>query len=64
MCIVYDPVRSTQGTFGLRALRLTENFMEIYKVRLVAWLAVTVLTVILISITSNRLVYTAYFLYE
>ena len=31
MCIVYDPTRSTQGTFGLKALRLTEQFMAIYK---------------------------------
>mmetsp|Transcript_27304 Transcript_27304/g.67072 ORF Transcript_27304/g.67072 Transcript_27304/m.67072 type:complete len:356 (-) Transcript_27304:71-1138(-) len=31
VCIVYDPVRSTQGTFGLRALRLTDTFMDIYK---------------------------------
>jgi translation initiation factor 3 subunit H len=34
VCIVYDPTRSTQGTFGLKALRLTEQFMEIYKVGL------------------------------
>lgn len=31
VCIVYDPARSTQGTFGLKALRLTEQFMDIYK---------------------------------
>mmetsp|Transcript_38130 Transcript_38130/g.61066 ORF Transcript_38130/g.61066 Transcript_38130/m.61066 type:complete len:359 (+) Transcript_38130:78-1154(+) len=31
VCIVYDPRRSTQGSFGLKALRLTETFMEIYK---------------------------------
>lgn len=31
VCIVYDPTRSTQGTFGLKALRLTDTFMDIYK---------------------------------
>ena len=31
VCIVYDPTLSTQGTFGLKALRLTETFMDIYK---------------------------------
>ena len=31
VCIVYDPMRSLQGTFALKALRLTDSFMDIYK---------------------------------
>ena len=32
VCIVYDPTRSaTQGSFGLKALRLTDRFLEIHR---------------------------------
>ncbi|KAI9001685.1 hypothetical protein BC832DRAFT_593977 [Gaertneriomyces semiglobifer] len=31
--IVYDPTRTTQGTLCLRALRLSDSFMELYQTR-------------------------------
>jgi len=31
VCLIYDPVRSVQGSIALKALRLTEAFMEVYR---------------------------------
>lgn len=31
MCIVYDPSRSSQGVLALKALKLTDSFMELYR---------------------------------
>mmetsp|Transcript_10004 Transcript_10004/g.32433 ORF Transcript_10004/g.32433 Transcript_10004/m.32433 type:complete len:329 (+) Transcript_10004:34-1020(+) len=31
VCIIYDPVRSQQGVLSLKALKLRDNFMEVYK---------------------------------
>jgi len=31
VCIVYDPLRTTQGKLYLKALRLKENFVKLYK---------------------------------
>ena len=31
MCIVYDPTRSSQGVLALKALRLTDAFMNVYR---------------------------------
>jgi hypothetical protein len=31
VCLIYDPLRSTQGTVALKALRLTDTFMDIYR---------------------------------
>eukprot|EP00898_Chlorokybus_atmophyticus_P002071 jgi/Chlat1/2865/Chrsp195S03021 len=31
VCIIYDPLRSQQGVLALKALRLTDNFMEVYR---------------------------------
>lgn len=31
VCIVYDPTRSSQGILALKALRLTDSFMNIYR---------------------------------
>lgn len=30
VCLVYDPVRTEEGTLSLRAYRLTESFMKVY----------------------------------
>ncbi|EFJ10502.1 hypothetical protein SELMODRAFT_271999 [Selaginella moellendorffii] len=31
VCIIYDPLRSSQGVLALKALRLTDSFMELYR---------------------------------
>ena len=31
MCLIYDPLRSAQGAIALKALRLTDSFMEVYR---------------------------------
>lgn len=31
MCIVYDPSRSSQGVLALKALKLTDSFMDLYR---------------------------------
>eukprot|EP00218_Dolichomastix_sp_CCMP3274_P013735 CAMPEP_0170143702 /NCGR_PEP_ID=MMETSP0033_2-20121228/12600_1 /TAXON_ID=195969 /ORGANISM="Dolichomastix tenuilepis, Strain CCMP3274" /LENGTH=337 /DNA_ID=CAMNT_0010380169 /DNA_START=10 /DNA_END=1023 /DNA_ORIENTATION=+ len=31
VCIIYDPLRSAQGALSLRAIRLTEKFMDLYR---------------------------------
>lgn len=31
MCIVYDPSRSNQGVLALKALKLTDSFMDLYR---------------------------------
>lgn len=31
VCIIYDPLRSAQGILALKALRLTDSFMELYR---------------------------------
>jgi translation initiation factor 3 subunit H len=31
VCIIYDPLRSSQGVLALKALKLTESFMDLYK---------------------------------
>ncbi|KAG6541880.1 hypothetical protein Mapa_016708 [Marchantia paleacea] len=31
VCIIYDPLRSSQGIVALKALRLTDAFMELYR---------------------------------
>eukprot|EP00244_Chara_vulgaris_P009815 TRINITY_DN429_c1_g1_i1.p1 TRINITY_DN429_c1_g1~~TRINITY_DN429_c1_g1_i1.p1 ORF type:complete len:355 (+),score=68.83 TRINITY_DN429_c1_g1_i1:309-1373(+) len=31
VCIIYDPLRSGQGVLSLKALKLTESFMEVYR---------------------------------
>lgn len=31
MCLVYDPYRSSQGVLALKALKLTDSFMEVYR---------------------------------
>lgn len=31
VCIIYDPTRSAQGSLALKAIRLTDQFMEMYK---------------------------------
>ncbi|XP_024378109.1 eukaryotic translation initiation factor 3 subunit H isoform X1 [Physcomitrium patens] len=31
VCIIYDPVRSGQGVLALKALKLSEDFMELYR---------------------------------
>ena len=31
VCLIYDPVRSAQGGLHMKALRLTESFMELYR---------------------------------
>ncbi|CAM6108845.1 unnamed protein product [Calypogeia fissa] len=31
VCIIYDPLRSSQGILALKALRLTDSFMELYR---------------------------------
>jgi hypothetical protein len=31
VCIVYDPSRSSQGVLALKALKLTDSFMDLYR---------------------------------
>lgn len=31
VCIIYDPSRSDQGVLALKALKLSESFMELYR---------------------------------
>ena len=31
MCLIYDPVRSATGSLALKALRLTDSFMDLYR---------------------------------
>jgi len=31
VCLIYDPTRSSQGTLALKAIRLTDGFMEMYR---------------------------------
>lgn len=31
VCLIYDPVRTEEGTLSLKAVRLTENFMKVYR---------------------------------
>lgn len=31
VCIIYDPLRSSQGVLALKALKLSEGFMELYR---------------------------------
>ena len=31
MCIIYDPSRSNQGVLALKALKLSDSFMELYR---------------------------------
>lgn len=31
VCIIYDPQRSARGTLALRAIRLKDSFIELYK---------------------------------
>jgi len=31
VCIVYDPLRTAQGQLALRAIRLTNAFMDLYR---------------------------------
>lgn len=31
VCIVYDPSRSNQGVLALKALKLTDSFMDLYR---------------------------------
>ena len=31
VCIIYDPQRSGQGVLALKALKLTDPFMELYR---------------------------------
>lgn len=31
VCLVYDPYRSSQGVLALKALKLTDSFMEVYR---------------------------------
>lgn len=31
VCIIYDPSRSNQGVLALKALKLSDSFMELYR---------------------------------
>lgn len=31
VCIIYDPLRSSQGVLALKALKLTDSFMDLYR---------------------------------
>ena len=31
VCIIYDPSRSDQGVLALKALKLSDSFMELYR---------------------------------
>lgn len=31
VCIIYDPSRSAQGVLALKALKLTDSFMDLYR---------------------------------
>lgn len=31
VCIIYDPMQSSQGGLSLKAIKLKDNFMEVYK---------------------------------
>lgn len=31
VCIIYDPSRSNQGVLALKALKLTDSFMDLYR---------------------------------
>jgi len=31
VCIIYDPARSNQGVLALKALKLSDSFMELYR---------------------------------
>lgn len=31
MCIIYDPLKSNQGVLALKALKLSDSFMELYR---------------------------------
>lgn len=31
VCIIYDPSRSSQGVLALKALKLSDSFMDLYR---------------------------------
>lgn len=33
VCIIYDPLRTAQGQLSLRAVRLTERFLKMYRTK-------------------------------